>query len=659
MSVRTDDDAPKPLAPRVTEGFRDPGSSLPRNAEAGNPDTNQAARGVRRDVIDVTTHRGARGSSVTPQTDAADIGDPNTPAYSQYPYNQVMETPRGHRVEYDDTPGFERINIEHRTGTRITLNPDGSMTARVRGRKYEVVASDSDLIVRGTVNIIVESNADIRVQGDTTLQVDGDMNQLVQGNYNLEVLGDSYRRVHGDDTQIITGTGLRTTRGAQIERNLSTYLERTVDTHTSEYGGTWKLTTQADIDMISYGPFNGSYYGGFVTLNGKNENGEDGVGLLEADEYYGRDYNAVNIYATTSISSEGKLYAYTDIHIGGDGYCDGTLHVPYVEGLAEKATYADGAGTAAIAVAIGGSAPSATTPVPTAAQLESTHETPSDSNQTAADVTGTSTDYILAVDRSALTNNHNTRPLNTGEATARARNRALRYNGEWLQDLIDTGAVLESIAESSPPTPRRTTSDGGTNYGSTVIGQQVPRAYPVSPGSALRVTSIPAGYEIINPSRRARLSRNFRVAHMLGADSLSARLQTQLGLSIEQILQNMQAVSYNILEPLRNKYRDTWTISEGLYNPLPNEEIDGDSLTFALAQGLGVGIQSDNLFNIASWIQNNLVYDKLVLSYIDYDPSEANVPTLIVTIDIGSNARTVQTEFNHELVASELQDLSS
>ena len=38
---------------------------------------------------------------------------------SQYPFNQVDETPSGHSIEMDDTPGGERILIRHRKGSSL------------------------------------------------------------------------------------------------------------------------------------------------------------------------------------------------------------------------------------------------------------------------------------------------------------------------------------------------------------------------------------------------------------------------------------------------------------------------------------------------------------------------------------------------------------
>ena len=43
-----------------------------------------------------------------------------------YPYNDVTQTESGHFMEMDDTPGAERIRLQHRTGTFTEIQADGN-----------------------------------------------------------------------------------------------------------------------------------------------------------------------------------------------------------------------------------------------------------------------------------------------------------------------------------------------------------------------------------------------------------------------------------------------------------------------------------------------------------------------------------------------------
>lgn len=73
------------------------------------------------------------------------------PTYNaQYPFNHVTETESGHIFEVDDTPGWERLHIMHKTGSYFEFHPDGSRQSKVIGNNYEVVENCSAEYVGGT-----------------------------------------------------------------------------------------------------------------------------------------------------------------------------------------------------------------------------------------------------------------------------------------------------------------------------------------------------------------------------------------------------------------------------------------------------------------------------------------------------------------------------
>lgn len=49
---------------------------------------------------------------------------------AKYPYNNTMTTRSGHLVEFDDTPGSERIHIFHKSGSYIEILPDGTIVTK-------------------------------------------------------------------------------------------------------------------------------------------------------------------------------------------------------------------------------------------------------------------------------------------------------------------------------------------------------------------------------------------------------------------------------------------------------------------------------------------------------------------------------------------------
>ena len=98
--------------------------------------------------------------------------EPETLYDAVYPYNNVMETESGHFVEYDDTPGAERIHIAHRNGSFTEWFPDGDRVEKITKNKYTIVMADDHLYVMGNVKITVQGDAEIYVQKNMYATVD-------------------------------------------------------------------------------------------------------------------------------------------------------------------------------------------------------------------------------------------------------------------------------------------------------------------------------------------------------------------------------------------------------------------------------------------------------------------------------------------------------
>ena len=192
-----------------TTGFNDPYGVFPR--EAGTDAGNRAL--------------GLDYERVNP------IG-PHEPedAYApEYPYNKVRLTESGHIIEFDDTPGAERINIKHRTGSFIELRPDTSMRTRSKER--------FDAMTQWIVN----------VSGDATVSVGGNMTSTVQGDSQLAVGGNTYVDTKGNTTSRTTGSHYSYVKGSTIMQTTGNINVKTTGNLTVDAAG--------KIGFRSDGPF--------------------------------------------------------------------------------------------------------------------------------------------------------------------------------------------------------------------------------------------------------------------------------------------------------------------------------------------------------------------------------------------------------------------
>jgi len=106
------------------------------------------------------------------------------------PYNRVTETLSGHVFEMDDTPGAERIHLNHRANTFFEIAPDGSMVTKVSGKNYEIYLSDNNVHIKGSCNITIDGNANLQVGGNVTgIANSWTFNGPLQWNGNINVNG--------------------------------------------------------------------------------------------------------------------------------------------------------------------------------------------------------------------------------------------------------------------------------------------------------------------------------------------------------------------------------------------------------------------------------------------------------------------------------------
>lgn len=142
-------------------------------------------------------------SSVQP--DAASFVLPSSPAAPKYPYRKITEYESGHFKEYDSTPGVERIQERHKTGTGYETLPDGSQRVIVVGTRYTAVMGSDHIMINGQCQIIVNGDCGLRVNGNMNHSVSNDYNLHIGGDMNVTVGGNSYRSVSGGDAQMIQG----------------------------------------------------------------------------------------------------------------------------------------------------------------------------------------------------------------------------------------------------------------------------------------------------------------------------------------------------------------------------------------------------------------------------------------------------------------------
>lgn len=119
---------------------------------------------------------------------------------AEYPHNKCTVTPSGHCIEYDDTPGAERIAISHGpSGTYSEIGPDGTLTTFTTGNSHHYNKCG--------LSMTTDHNCDIKIHGHQRVCIGGGSHLEVAGDANIVVAGDCLSAVAGNMKAAVAGAG--------------------------------------------------------------------------------------------------------------------------------------------------------------------------------------------------------------------------------------------------------------------------------------------------------------------------------------------------------------------------------------------------------------------------------------------------------------------
>jgi len=173
------------------------------------------------------------------------ISQPKNTRKPKYPYNIASMSDSGHVIERDDTPGNERVCVQHKNGSYIEMiqNGDGVMKTvkdlynlcvnhyqHIKNMRAVTVGNGDNLkILSGdkTIeidsgkyvltakgqNVTIDGECTLTVNGNCTSTINGNKNETVNGNYSITVTG-TYAVQAG--TTSLVSSGVTTIDGASI-----------------------------------------------------------------------------------------------------------------------------------------------------------------------------------------------------------------------------------------------------------------------------------------------------------------------------------------------------------------------------------------------------------------------------------------------------------
>jgi len=165
------------------------------------------------------------------------------PAYNPlYPYNKATETESGHMIEFDDTPGSERITFTHRTGSFIDLYPSGSRVDKITKSKYSITMGDDYVHVMGRALVTVGQGVYIKALGDVNLECDNNLNVTANGSMSvavggaLNIVAQSINMNVSQEATIVSGSDILLTAADQLELVAATTLDMIAENINAQIG---------------------------------------------------------------------------------------------------------------------------------------------------------------------------------------------------------------------------------------------------------------------------------------------------------------------------------------------------------------------------------------------------------------------------------------
>jgi len=165
-------------------GFQDPNKVYPTLEYSGAPDTNKLARGDHTHTL-LIKRENLRSYKINLANTSETYDEPRSTYCARYPYNQVFESEAGHIIELDSTPGKERVNIQHKNGSFIEFDINGSTIRKTVGDFFEMIDRNGYLYVRGAYNVTVDGSTKILVKNNAEIEVNGKVNLIGHGIGNL------------------------------------------------------------------------------------------------------------------------------------------------------------------------------------------------------------------------------------------------------------------------------------------------------------------------------------------------------------------------------------------------------------------------------------------------------------------------------------------
>lgn len=537
--------------------------------------------------------------------------EPTDKFEAQYPYNKSYRSEGGHLIEVDDTPGKERLLNEHISGTYTEMKSDGNFVTKVTKDNYTVICGDGYVTVEGKASVYITGDCTLKVGGVLTVSSDTGINLVTKGDFRLKAnsinMESTSGNISGKSAADVLFTATESTN-IKSKKNLLESAEIT------------SITTGEQFIVDSNKIFQNSKTD--ITLQSKEKTSINSTGdfnLASNNSVFIQSAKKTNIKSgeETSIGSGAaiNLKSAQDTKVTAPALeVDAVLNVKASTNM--KATGTDSRGD--------------------------THDLPingqgADAAADAAAATpGATEDPVLPADSKGSGITFIQDPEKILMAVDDDPELALLA----IKDGLDKGTINKKEFDEKPPSGGSSDTAAPTGNRATLLDAPTIKDVGTTPPDNLR------------------LSTNFTLGQVSKfAPATPCAVVAQEGLTVDQIVQNLQLLSQNCLEKIKIKYPNMF-VSSGFRSKASNSKSGSKTSQHLTGQAVDMqftGAKKSDYFAIAQWIKDNVPYDQLLL---EYKSTGTKLPWIHISFRGRTNRNEIKTMWNHSTYRPGLHDLS-
>jgi hypothetical protein len=529
----------------------------------------------------------------------------------EYPYNKSYKSESGHLIEIDDTPGKERLLDQHVSGTYTEMKPNGDFVTKVVKDNYTIVCGSDMITIQGRALVHVSGDCNLKVGGYLTITADEGINMSTKGDFRLKAKSINMESSSGDISARAANSMLLTAVETLDSKSKNNHLETIQETsmkvgetfileskRISQYSETdmilqankeVNISANEDLSLISKKKINSAAIGNYnIKTDGEILTTSKGDYNIKTDAKFlassGGDFN---------IKSGGKV-----ITTGSALEVDATLNVKSATNLKAQGTDSRG-DTHDLPVNGQGAAAAGDPEVAATAAIYKPDVFIAPKESVGSGIT-----YLESPDKFFEVNDDDE------EATVIA-----------IKEALAKGIITKEELDKQP------TAGETNNSPPSSSGRQIALQQPtVKIGNTTAIDNL-------------RLSSNYTVGDLSSFAFFKYSVIPQKGLTVEQIIQNLQLVAQNCLEKIKAKYPDMIVTSGFRQGSGKSQHLSGKAVDMQFPSH-----KKSDYFAIASWIKDNVPYDQLLLEYKSFGSGN---PWIHISYSGGGNRNQVLTLFNN------------